>query len=175
MVSTVDTAVSMMGRKRELLASIAAPQTRSPFAHSGSIRPIRITAFLVIMPSSARIPRIANDAKSLHACQFAAIILNKPRMNDCKSFESWRRPRIYRGYRSRHGRRASPGMPTHHILTDKLAEFGASSKLNAELPFLSCSRPRAGLRRSTSHFLKSHGADLGKRSTEDLDVLLAEC
>jgi NTE family protein len=64
-------------------------------------------------------------------------------------------------------------MPTHHILMDKLAEFGASSKLNAELPFLSCSRPKTGLRRST--FLKSHGADLGKRSTADLDVLLAEC
>jgi hypothetical protein len=29
-------------------------------------------------------------------------------------------------------------MPTHRILTDKLAEFGASSKLNAELPFLNC-------------------------------------
>jgi hypothetical protein len=27
-------------------------------------------------------------------------------------------------------------MRSHRILTDKLAEFGASSKLNAELPFL---------------------------------------
>ena len=65
------------------------------------------------------------------------------------------------------------GMPTHRILTDKLAEFGASSKLNAELPFLQLLKAEG--RKTTEHFLKSHGADLGKRSTADLDVLLAEC
>jgi NTE family protein len=64
-------------------------------------------------------------------------------------------------------------MRTHRILTDKLAEFDASSKLNAELPFLQLLKAEG--RKTTEHFLKSHGADLGKRSTADLDVLLAEC
>src|ERR1700730_6919743 len=50
MPRTVDTAVSMMGRKRELLASIAASQVFFPWERSASIWPIRITAFLVIMP-----------------------------------------------------------------------------------------------------------------------------
>ena len=64
-------------------------------------------------------------------------------------------------------------MRTHRILTDKLAEFGASSKLNAELPFLRMLKDEG--RKTAEDFLKSHGADLGKRSTADIDVLLAEC
>lgn len=64
-------------------------------------------------------------------------------------------------------------MPTHHILTDKLAEFGASSKLNAELPFLQLLKAEG--RATAEHFLKHHGADLGKRSSADLDILLTEC
>ena len=43
---------------------------------------------------------------------------------------SFRLPVLARG-----GRRWAK-MRTNRILTDKLAEFGASSKLNAELPFL---------------------------------------
>ena len=57
--STVETAVSMIGVKRALLASIAACRTSLPAARSDSIWPIRITAFLVIMPISARTPRMA--------------------------------------------------------------------------------------------------------------------
>ena len=56
---TVDTAVSMIGRKRELAAATTASRTFLPAARSASIWPIRITAFFVIMPINARMPRIA--------------------------------------------------------------------------------------------------------------------
>jgi NTE family protein len=64
-------------------------------------------------------------------------------------------------------------MRTHRILTDKLAEFGASSKLNAEWEFLTMLKTEG--RRCTDEFLAAHGHDIGRRSTADLDVLLAEC
>jgi NTE family protein len=64
-------------------------------------------------------------------------------------------------------------MRTHRILTDKLVEFGASSKLNAEGPFLRVLKDEG--RKAAENFLQTHGADLGKRSTADLDILLAEC
>ena len=57
-------------------------------------------------------------------------------------------------------------------MTDKLAEFGASSKLNAERAFLTMLKEEG--RRSAGEFLAEHGDDLGKRSTVDIDVLLAE-
>ena len=65
------------------------------------------------------------------------------------------------------------GMRTHCIMTDKLAEFGASSKLNAEWEFLAMLKAEG--RKSADDFLTHHGADLGNRSSADLDVLLAEC
>jgi NTE family protein len=64
-------------------------------------------------------------------------------------------------------------MKTHRIKSDILAAFGASSKLNAESAFVSTLRDEG--RRAAGEFLDSHGADLGERSTADLDVLLAEC
>jgi NTE family protein len=64
-------------------------------------------------------------------------------------------------------------MRTHRILTDKLVEFGASSKLNAEGRFLRVLKDEG--RKSAEEFLQSRGDDIGKRSTADLDVLLAEC
>jgi NTE family protein len=64
-------------------------------------------------------------------------------------------------------------MRTHRILTDKLAEFGVSSKLNAERRFLRVLKEEG--RKSAEDFLRSHGEDIGKRSTADLDVLLSEC
>jgi hypothetical protein len=64
-------------------------------------------------------------------------------------------------------------MRTHRILTNKLAEFGASSKLNAALPFLQMHKIEG--RTTAEDFLKSHGSDVVKRSTADNDVLLAEC
>lgn len=64
-------------------------------------------------------------------------------------------------------------MLTHRIHTDKLAEFGASSKLNAEGPFLRLLKQEG--RDAADAFLAAHGDDLGKKSTADLDVLLEEC
>jgi NTE family protein len=65
------------------------------------------------------------------------------------------------------------GMRTHRIMTDRLAEFGASSKLNAESEFLEVLKVEG--RKSAADFLTRHGADLGSKSSADLDVLLAEC
>ncbi len=69
--------------------------------------------------------------------------------------------------------RAWASMRTHRIMTDKLADFGASSKLNAEWEFLAMLKQEG--RNSADAFLKEHGADIGHRSSADLDVLLAEC
>ncbi len=65
------------------------------------------------------------------------------------------------------------GMRTHRIMTDRLAELGASSKLNAEWEFLTLLKEEG--RRSADAFLTAHGEDVGKRSTTDLDLLLEEC
>ena len=65
------------------------------------------------------------------------------------------------------------GMRTHSIKSDRLAEFGASSKLNAEWKFIALLKEEG--RRCADEFLIEHGDDLGRRSTADLDVLLAEC
>ena len=65
------------------------------------------------------------------------------------------------------------GMRTHRIMTDALAGFGASSKLNAEWGFLTLLKEEG--RRSAGAFLALHGEDIGKRSTTDLEVLLEEC
>jgi len=64
-------------------------------------------------------------------------------------------------------------MRTHRIMTDRLAEFGASSKFNAERGFLEMLKAEG--RRSADEFLAAHGEDLGTRSTADIDVLLEEC
>jgi NTE family protein len=65
------------------------------------------------------------------------------------------------------------GMRTHRIWTDKLAAYGASSKLNAEWEFLVMLKEDG--RHSADRFLAKHADDLGKQSTTDLDVLLQEC
>jgi NTE family protein len=64
-------------------------------------------------------------------------------------------------------------MRTHAIRTDLLAQLGASSKLNAEWDFVAMLRTEG--RRAASEFLDVSANDLGKRSTADLDILLAEC
>jgi len=63
-------------------------------------------------------------------------------------------------------------MLMHRIVADKLAEYGASSKLNAEGEFLTMLKEDG--RRAADVFLSEHGADLGKRSTMNLDELIAE-
>jgi NTE family protein len=64
-------------------------------------------------------------------------------------------------------------MRTHRIWTDKLADFGASSKLNAEWEFIAMLKEEG--RHSADRFLAEHAEDIGKQSTADLDVLLQEC
>ncbi|WP_369719592.1 patatin-like phospholipase family protein [Bradyrhizobium sp. LLZ17] len=64
-------------------------------------------------------------------------------------------------------------MRTHRVKSDMLAKFGASSKLNAEWEFVSMLRAEG--RQAAEAFLDEHGADVGQRSTADLDVLLSEC
>jgi NTE family protein len=65
------------------------------------------------------------------------------------------------------------GMRTHRIMSDTLADFGASSKLNAEWEFVSLLKEEG--RKSAGAFLTAHAEDIGKRSTTDFDALLAEC
>ena len=64
-------------------------------------------------------------------------------------------------------------MRTHRIMTDKLAQFGASSKLNAEWAFIATLQAEG--RRAAAEFLEANGKHLGNRSSADLDALLAEC
>jgi NTE family protein len=64
-------------------------------------------------------------------------------------------------------------MRMHRIMTDMLTQFGASSKLNAEWEFIAMLRGEG--RRAADDFLETNGKYLGKRSTADLDALLAEC
>jgi NTE family protein len=61
-------------------------------------------------------------------------------------------------------------MRIHSVSNDIMAGLSASSKLIAEWDFL-CMLRDAG-RQSADTFLQRHGADLGKRSTFDLDALL---
>lgn len=65
------------------------------------------------------------------------------------------------------------GMRTHVIRSEMLIDLGASSKLNAEWDFLTMLREDG--RRAAGEFLDAHGSDIGRRSTADIDVLLAEC
>jgi NTE family protein len=60
----------------------------------------------------------------------------------------------------------------HYVRNDIMVELGYSSKLNAEWDFVSMLRAEG--RKSADTFLAEHGADLGKRSTLDIDRLLQE-
>jgi NTE family protein len=62
------------------------------------------------------------------------------------------------------------GMRIHRIASGMMTELGSSSKLNAEWEFLCMLRDEG--RRCAEIFLKDHMADLGRRSTFDLDSLL---
>ena len=65
------------------------------------------------------------------------------------------------------------GMRMHTIMTDKLAEFGASSKLNAEWGFLTMLKAEG--RRCADEFVATHYDAIGRNPTADIDALLAEC
>ncbi len=62
------------------------------------------------------------------------------------------------------------GMRIHRIASEMMTELGASSKLNAEWEFFSLLRDEG--RKAAQLFLETHAADLGRRSTLDLDVFL---
>jgi NTE family protein len=61
-------------------------------------------------------------------------------------------------------------MRIHLIASKVLSDLGASSKFNAELDFLCMLRDEG--RRAAEAFLKTHGKNIGKRSSVDLDILL---
>ncbi|HWJ71747.1 MAG TPA: patatin-like phospholipase family protein [Kaistia sp.] len=61
-------------------------------------------------------------------------------------------------------------MRIHMVRNDVMASLGASSKLNAEWPFLTMLRDEG--RKAASEFLALNGDDIGRRSTLDLDRLL---
>lgn len=63
-------------------------------------------------------------------------------------------------------------MRTHRIMTEKLAELGASSKLNAEWDFIAMLHAEG--RRAAEQFIAEHGEEVGTRSTADIDLLLQE-
>jgi NTE family protein len=61
-------------------------------------------------------------------------------------------------------------MRIHRVASDLMLDLGYSSKLIAEWEFFCMLRDEG--RRAASAFLEAHGADLGVRSTLDLDALL---
>jgi NTE family protein len=61
-------------------------------------------------------------------------------------------------------------MRIHRIASGAMVDLGYSSKLNAEWDFLIMLRDEG--RRAAETFLSTHGDDLGKRSSLDLDALL---
>jgi NTE family protein len=61
-------------------------------------------------------------------------------------------------------------MRIHRIQSDMMAQLGDSSKLNAEWAFLTLLRDEG--RRAAEAFGRAHRADIGVRSTYDLDSLL---
>jgi NTE family protein len=60
-------------------------------------------------------------------------------------------------------------MRIHRVASELMTDLGYSSKLNAEWAFLAMLRDEG--RRSAEAFLTAHAADLGARSTLDLDAL----
>lgn len=63
-------------------------------------------------------------------------------------------------------------MRMHRITSDLMIELGASSKLNAEWAFLEMLRDEG--RRTASAFGETHRADIGLRSTFDIEEFIAE-
>ena len=64
-------------------------------------------------------------------------------------------------------------MRIHRIASDRVTEVDSTSKLITEWRFLQGLRDEG--RRVAGLFLEEHGANLGKRSTLDLDSMLEAC
>ncbi|MFC3124995.1 patatin-like phospholipase family protein [Pseudoroseomonas globiformis] len=99
----------------------------------------------------SRVNEISFNAPLLKELRMIALLRQVAQPGDCEGAR-WARMRI------------------HRISSDNMAELGYSSKLNAEWPFLTMLRD-AG-REAATRFLTTHAADLGHRSTLDLDQLL---
>ena len=121
------------------------------------------TILVAINPvERAGIPRSARDILNrLNEVSFNAVLLKELRMMallrqvasvDNAEVAHWSRMRV------------------HMIHSDMLVELGSSSKLNAEWAFLTLLRDEG--RRAATAFLTTHGDDLGRRSTLDIDRLL---
>jgi NTE family protein len=110
-------------------------------------------------------PRTANDILN----RLIEISFNSPLMKELRMIALLRQVAD-----PGHGEGARwAGMRIHRIMSDKLADFGASSKLNAEWEFVSLLKDEG--RKSADAFLAAHGEDIGKHSTADIDILLEEC
>jgi NTE family protein len=62
------------------------------------------------------------------------------------------------------------GMRIHRVASNVMTELGYSSKLNAEWGFLTMLRDEG--RSAADAFLATHAADIGQRSSLDIDQLL---
>ena len=113
----------------------------------------------------AEVPRSANDVLN----RLNEISFNSPLMKELRMIAL-----LQQVANPGHGEGARwAGMRMHRIWTDALAEFGASSKLNAEWEFISMLKDVG--RRSADAFLQAHADGIGARSTADIDILLQEC
>jgi NTE family protein len=107
-------------------------------------------------------PRSAREILNrLNEVSFNAVLLKELRMIALLR-------QVAHGGRSEAAKWAS--MRIHRVTSDVLTRLGSSSKLNAEWDFFVMLRDEGY--RCTEEFLAQHGADLGRRSSLDLDQLL---
>jgi NTE family protein len=107
-------------------------------------------------------PRSAREILNrLNEVSFNAVLLKELRMIALLR-------QVAHGGRSEAAKWAS--MRIHRVTSDVLTRLGSSSKLNAEWDFFVMLRDEGY--RCTEEFLAKHGADLGRRSSLDLDRLL---
>jgi NTE family protein len=107
-------------------------------------------------------PRSAREILNrLNEVSFNAVLLKELRMIALLR-------QVAHGGRSEAAKWAS--MRIHRVTSDVLTNLGSSSKLNAEWDFFVMLRDEGY--RCTEEFLAKHGADLGRRSSLDLDQLL---
>jgi len=107
-------------------------------------------------------PRSAREILNrLNEVSFNAVLLKELRMIALLR-------QVAHGGRSEAAKWAS--MRIHRVTSDVLTRLGSSSKLNAEWDFFVMLRDEGY--RCTEEFLAKHGADLGRRSSLDLDQLL---
>lgn len=98
-----------------------------------------------------RVNEVSFNAVLLKELRMIALLRRMAKPGDDES-ERWTRMRI------------------HRVSSGAMTELGYSSKLNASWPFLAMLRDKG--RAAAQDFLAAHRADLGRRSSLDLDALL---